>query len=180
MAPEVSDPESEPEVVEAKVEEPEVETEATSSQIASKRKTMMGVPVMPTVPGGAGATEGGGTPNWLQQLKSRNSTKRESAPLSVAPKPDEPVNETPDWRANLRKNTKPADGTPTRPPQPVLPPNKPMTHFQSLKTIPTNAAKPDTGKPAADEPAKFKPAVLFQKSKSEANVLVSFKLLSTY
>ena len=130
------------------------------------------------MPSPVGASSAGGesndTPNWLQQLKkNRSSTKRENTPLSVAPKPEETQSETPDWRAGLRKNTKSGEATPSRPPQPILQGNKPINHFQSLKS-PVTPLRPDSpsNQAADDTNNKFIPP-MFQKSKSEANVMVS-------
>ena len=159
-------------------EETKFEPDSSPPLNPAKKATMRGIQVMPS-PSGVSPAAGGDineTPTWLQQLRSRNSTKRESAPLSVAPKPEEPQNETPNWRANLRKNAKSAtDGSPGRPPQPALPANKPITHFQSLKSPLSQTEKSDspTNQTVDDSNIKFKPALLSHKSKSEANVLVS-------
>jgi len=160
-------------------EEPKAEADSPPPQIPTKRKTMRGIQVMPSPSGGVAPPTGESneTPNWLQQLRSRNSTKRESAPLSVAPKPEEVQTETPGWLANLRKNPKPSEGSPSRPPQPVLPANKPppISHFQSLKSPISQSARSvsPSNQTADDTNIKFRPPMLTNKSQSEANVLVS-------
>ena len=167
----------EPEPEEESLKSEKTETDAASPLIVPKKKNFRGVPVMPALPGsaaGAGPSEPGDTPSWLKQLKTRTSLKqREPAALSVASKKVEDAPKAIDFLAQLRKSPKPDEsGSVPAKPHLAFTPTKNIGHFQSLKSRGT--ASTQGGRFFATETSeKAKSVKVFQKSKSEADVLVS-------
>ena len=145
-------------------ESPKLDGEpATPPQVAPKKETPRGIPVMPIL--GAGGEKAGEKPAWMKNLK-RTSQKKE-----VPPKPEEAVKETPDWLANIRKKPKPVPlgekvTSPVVPnkPGPGLTSPKPAAASSTTKTPvkssthsplrPTSPGKPDEKPTAVARPAK--------------------------
>nr|XP_018670077.1 SH3 domain-containing kinase-binding protein 1 isoform X2 [Ciona intestinalis] len=90
-----------------------VDLEPTEPTPPPKKDTKRGIQVMPVL-GAEGGT--GDTPSWLKNLKHRSSQKKPTSGMAVSPnKEEEPAQETPNWRNNLKKTTK----QPLQPPKPT-------------------------------------------------------------